>query len=363
MKFRSIFASLLAALAVTVSMASCSSDDDSPNNGHNTDGDRVAYVLCNGQSSKNNGSLTLMALDANPITTTANIYLARNKKQVGDLAQDIIFEDNYLFMTVAKSKSLVKMNAEGTEVSRYEFPESDGNPRYMAYYDGKLYVTVWGTGVVVFDAATMERQKAITVGGYPEHIQVWNNKIYVANQSYTPSTDNRVSVINPTTQTKEQDIVVAENPTNLILCDGSLYVSSQGNYGNIGPSVQRLDLNGANYTVTEVATGSTVWTDGEKLYMVKVTYDASWNPSNEFSIYDPVSSQVTTGYFLNGTPEGLEDSNFYMFYYDKKSDRYFVGVTDYVNNGDVYEFDGNFNMLSKLDAGGVNPAKMVVVDL
>lgn len=369
MKFRSIFASLLAALALTVGVTSCSDDDsDDPIVDPVTEDHRVAYLLCNGQSSANNGSLTLMYLDANPITTTANIYAQRNGKLAGDLAQDFIYEDGYFFMTVANSKSLVKMNFAGMEVSRYEFPETDGSPRYMAYYGGKLYVTVWGTGVVVFDAATMERVTDIATGAYPEHIQVWNGKIYVANQSNAyanpPVIENRVSVINPLTNTKEKDVVVAQNPTNLLLCAGSLYVSSQGNYSDIAPSVQRLDTNGADYSAKEVANSSTVWTDGSKLYMVKVTWAPDYSSSsNEFSVYDPATSSLTEGYFLKGAPAELQDTNFYMFYYDEKSDRYFVGTTDYVNTGDIYVFDGEFNMLSTFDAGGVNPAKMVVVDL
>ncbi len=362
MKFRSILLGLFAALALSLSVTSCSNSNSDDPYGP-AGGNRAAYLLCNGKSQANNGSLSLMYLDADPMTITDHIYVLRNKKQIGDLAQDFIAEDGYFFMTVANSKSLVQMDTQGLIVNRYEFPEADGSPRYMAYYGGKLYVTVWGTGVVVFDAATLQREQTITVGAYPEHIQLWNNKLYVANQSYSPSKDNTVSVINPTTQTKETDITVVENPTNLLVCDGSLYVSSQGNYAEIGSSVQRIDLSAGTYSATEVATGSTVWTDGAKLYMVKVVYDANWNATNEFSIYDPATSQTTPGYFLKGTPEGLETTNFYMFYYDEKTDRYFVGTTDYVNNGDVYVFDGNFNMLSHIDAGGVNPAKMVVVNL
>lgn len=369
MKFRSIFASLLAALALTVSVTSCDSDDSNETViDQITEDHRVAYVLCNGKMGANNGSVTLMYLDAQPISITPSIYAKRNGKLAGDLAQDFLYQDGYFFMTVASSKSLVKMNFAGMEVSRYEFPEADGNPRYMAYHAGKLYVTVWGTGVVVFDAATMERVKNIEVGVFPEHIQVWNNKIFVANQSNAyaapPVISDVVSVINPVTDTKEKDLVVSQNPTNLLVCDGQLYVSSQGNYADVAPSVQRVAANGADYVVTEVAQSSNVWTDNSKLYMVKETWAPDYSSkSNEFAVYDPKTSELTNGFFLKGKEAGFEESTFYMFYYDEKSDRYFVGTTDYVNNGDIHVFDGELNFVEQVDAGGVNPTKMVVVDL
>ena len=139
MKFRSLFLAVLCTLFMGVSLTSCSDDDDD---------DEVTtgvFILNEGKSENNNAGISVYNPETHAVT--ADIYMSQNDKGLGDTGQDMIQYGNYVYVTVYGSSRLVKLDKAGVEVASLTFSAEDGQPRYMAAEDGKLYVTIRGTYV------------------------------------------------------------------------------------------------------------------------------------------------------------------------------------------------------------------------
>ena len=148
MKFRSLFLSALCGLAVSTAFTSCSDDDEYDPFEY---GSSVALpehrglVLNEGSYKLNNASISFF--DAAKDTTTKavnDLYFIQNKKQLGDTGQDLIVEDNNIYVSVYGSSYVTKLNKAGVEQARREFGSDLGQPRYMAECDRYVYVTTYG---------------------------------------------------------------------------------------------------------------------------------------------------------------------------------------------------------------------------
>ena len=70
------------------------------------------------------------------------------------------------------------------EQARYSFTDEQGQPRYMAAEDGKLYVTLSSGNVARLDANTLTFEKMVAVGQNPEHIIEEDGKLYLVNSGF-----------------------------------------------------------------------------------------------------------------------------------------------------------------------------------
>ena len=107
MKFRSLFLSALCGLAVSTAFTSCSDDEYDPYEY----GSKVALpehrglVLNEGSYAKNNASISFFDATMDTTTTASNdLYFIQNKKQLGDTGQDIITEDNNIYVSIYGSE-------------------------------------------------------------------------------------------------------------------------------------------------------------------------------------------------------------------------------------------------------------------
>ena len=90
-------------------------------------------------------------------------------------------------------------------------------PRYLAADGGKVYMTYYyGHAVAVLDTASLEVERVIPVGRYPEQIVISNNRLYVANSGGLdyPNYGTTVSVIDLYRLEVEKEIEVKKNARN-----------------------------------------------------------------------------------------------------------------------------------------------------
>jgi hypothetical protein len=139
MKFNKL---VVAVLAGSLFFVSCSNDDDTteaPSGAY----DNGVLVLNQGNFNAGNASVSFIS-DA--LTVENNIFQTNSGRVLGDVGQDIGLEGNNAYIVVNNSGKIEVAN-------RYTFAPVATisglvNPRYIAFENGKGYVTCWGAGAI-----------------------------------------------------------------------------------------------------------------------------------------------------------------------------------------------------------------------
>ena len=189
------------------------------------------FVLNEGGAGSGNASVSFI----NNGAVANNIYGTQNPENplLGDTAQSISFNGNFAYIILNISNT-IKVVDRATFAYVATISTGISNPRYMAFANGKGYVTNWGDGglgtddyLAVINLDNNSVESTITLAEGVERIIYTNNKLYVAHQGGY-GVGNTVSIINPTTQLVEQIITVGDVPNSLLVKDGFLYVLCGG---------------------------------------------------------------------------------------------------------------------------------------
>ncbi|UKM64680.1 cell surface protein [Flavobacteriaceae bacterium GSB9] len=244
----------LSIIAMSFLVFSCSEDND---DNLQSKGDYENGILVSGE-----GGPSSVSFISNDFLTIENgIYYNINNESLGVYLQSIGFNDDMAYIITDNANTI-------NVVNRYTFEKLGtittdlSTPRYMAFANGKGYVTNWGDGMVatddfiaVVDLATNSVESTIPVGEGPEQILVYGDKIYVSHKGGY-SSNNIISVIDIASNNIET-IIVNDNPDEMIidnlgnlvvLCGGATEYDSNWNVvGHTEGSVTKIDL--SNNTV------------------------------------------------------------------------------------------------------------------
>ena len=374
MKFRSLFLSALCGLAVSTAFTSCSDDD--PYNPYEY-GSKVALpehrglVLNEGSFQLNNASISFFDAAKDTTTKASNdLYFIQNKKQLGDTGQDIIVEDNNIYVCVYGSSYVTKLNKAGVEQARREFGSDLGQPRYMAECDGFVYVTTYGGFVVKLNANDLSVAGKVKVGPAAERIDEENSILYVAcGNTLDYTSDKRMFIIDTKnfTDASVKSVDVCDN-TQLV-CATDKYVFIQG-YG--------ADWTNTPFWVYDIKSGKAEDTglfatyaiatnDDNKAFTVysKTVWSADWTTSetvNTYFVYDAATKTKTdvTSKITSAVSE-LASASIYALCEGENGSFYITTTLYSAGNGTVYHFDSNYNLLGSFTSWGQNPRKVVVM--
>ena len=374
MKFRSLFLSALCGLAVSTAFTSCSDDD--PYNPYEY-GSKVALpehrglVLNEGSFQLNNASISFFDAAKDTTTKASNdLYFIQNKKQLGDTGQDIIVEDNNIYVCVYGSSYVTKLNKAGVEQARREFGSDLGQPRYMAECDGFVYVTTYGGFVVKLNANDLSVAGKVKVGPAAERIDEENSILYVAcGNTLDYTSDKRMFIIDTKnfTDASVKSVDVCDN-TQLV-CATDKYVFIQG-YG--------ADWTNTPFWVYDIKSGKAEDTglfatyaiatnDDNKAFTVysKTVWSADWTTSetvNTYFVYDAATKTKTdvTSKITSAVSE-LASASIYALCEGENGSFYITTTLYSAGNGTVYHFDSNYNLLGSFISWGQNPRKVVVM--
>ena len=190
-----------------------------------TDG---VFVLNEGGAGSGNATVSFMK--NNVVTNNIFGLVNPNLPGLGDTGQSISFNGDYAFIVLNISNTIKVVNRS---TFAYITTISTGlnNPRYMAFANGKGFVTNWGSGpdafLAVIDLENMTVESSIPLAAGIERILYANDKLYVAHQGGF-GVGNTISIVNPVTETLEQTITVGDVPNSMLVTNNFMYVLCSG---------------------------------------------------------------------------------------------------------------------------------------
>jgi hypothetical protein len=219
--------------------------------------DSGVLVLNEGGFQVGNASVSFISFDLN--TTQNNIFSGvNNGLALGDTAQNIGFNGDLAFIVVNASNKIEVVN-------RYTMQKvttiTTGliNPRYIAFANGKGYVTNWGVRsiatddfVAVLDLINYTVTSSIPVAQNAEKIISDNGKIYIAHDNYANS--NLITIIDVATNTVSGNPITVEyGPNSLSVSNGILWVTCSGkSFSASDTSGKIIKINLSNLTTTSI---------------------------------------------------------------------------------------------------------------
>lgn len=337
---------LLLFLSISVLLTSCSDDDDNGSSAPLGDYENGILISHEGNFGQGNASVSFGTYDLSVIEN--DIFSSVNGTALGDTAQSIGFYNDLAYIVLNASNSIEIVNRYTFE-SVASITTGLNNPRFVAFSNGKGYVTNWGDGGVATDdylaiidlnTNTLNAQ-TISVEEGPEEIVASGDKVYVAHQGGYGQ-NNIVSVVNANTDAVTTTITVGDVPNSLVVSGNNLWVLSGGKPSWTGDETagKLSKVNISDNSVTSIDFTSTqhpnflaVENNTLYYYMSGSVYSMNTNATTL-----PTDADIT----------GL---NFYGMSVNN-SILYGVDAGDFTSNGSVFAYDLSTNTL--LNSTSVN---------
>jgi hypothetical protein len=334
MKFSKL---VLVALISSVFFVSCSDND---NENETPLGSYDNGVLILNQGGFGNGNASVSYLSDDFTTQQNNIFSLVNPTiTLGDTAQDMGFYQNLAFVVLNASNKIEVMNRY-TMAHVATISTGLSNPRYIAFANGKGFVTNWGDGgstsddyVAVLNLSTYAVITSIPVAEGPEKIIEENNKLYVAHAGGY-GYGSTISVINGATNAFVTAITVGDVPNSLEVENGSLYVICGGNpvFAPTETAGSLVKINLSNNTVSNT-----------------INFPAATHPSNLvvddnnvfYTVDNEIYKSALSATTLPTTPLFTTSSQgvYGIYSFAVEDNKIYVGdAVDYSSNGKIYVY-------------------------
>ena len=252
MKFSKLF---LSALAASLLFVSCSEDDNLPDR-YIPLGAYDSGVLVLNQGGFGHGDASVSYISFGFTAFENDIFSLVNPDIIlGDTAQDVGLYGTSAYIILNGSNKIEIVNRY-TLQSTGTIDEGLSNPRYMAVYNGRGYVTNWGDAanpnddyVAIIDLATNTVTGNISVAEGPERIIENEGKLYVA-QTGGYGYGDKISVIS-TSNNAVTTVTVGDVPNSIQIKDGFLWVGCAGRpiYSGVETAGKLVKVNIATNTV------------------------------------------------------------------------------------------------------------------
>lgn len=308
-------------------------------------------IVNEGNFGQDNSSISFISGDL--ATFQTNAFTAVNPTlTLGNTAQSISFNEDKAYVVVNVSNKIEVLN-------RYTLQHiatiSTGltNPRFVAFANGKGYVTNWGDAtsssddyVAVLNLSTNAISASIPVVEGPERLVENNGKLYVAHKGGYGQ-GNKISVINSNSNSVESTITVGDVPGSLEISNGFLYVLCEGSPSWAGTEtigkLHKINLsNTSQITTLDFTLGNhpqNLDLDGGNIYYT--------NSNNVYKIAESNFTLPTTSLF-NTSSNNV--SSFYGF--AVKASKIFVAdPNDYSSAGEIFIFNESGAVLSTKTVG------------
>lgn len=275
-------------------------------------------------------------------------------KGLGDTGNDVQVYKGKVFAVVNGSHKVEIMDAYSmkrlaqVDVPNCRFIAFDGNCAYVTSYvakDKEALKTQKGA-LYRIDLDTYKVTGQVTVGYQPEQLVIMDGKAYVANSGgYVAGYDDTVSVVDLKSMKVEYDIKVAIN-LGLMLVDaeGTIWVSSQGNFSDVSSTLNYLVKKGDKYELggSVNVPVSSMALAGDKIYVIGSTYTPpAWALTTTYNIVNAKTRKLESGSFITDGTESDIATAFTVTVNPGNGDIYVTDAKDYVSSGTLHCYTGS----------------------
>ena len=229
-------------------------------------------------------------------------------------------------------------------------------PRYAAGYNGKVYATAYDGTVKVIDTTSLTITNSIVVGPNPEALVPIGNYLYVANSGgLNPTPDSTLSVVDLGSGLEIQKITVGLNPQKIAANSlGDLYVTSYGNFSTIPATI--TVVSSATKTVKAIL-GSGYSYNQVRIYNDTAYFYNNFGGTGTCKMYNTLADTTIRNEFIT---DGTVITSPYGINIDDRGNVYITDAGDFVSSGSVTCFNkSGVKKFSFSVAPGVNPNKVV----
>lgn len=373
------FLSMFAIAMTSVSLFTACSDDDDTYTPTPVDVSEGVFVVCSGNMSNSiDGSLTY--INTTNSTATQGAFKAANGRSLGLTANDALVYGSKLYIVVTNENTIEVVDRTTLKsVKQIKTTELIGaekglNPRHIVAYNGKVYVSTYGTepgypadgSIKGYVAAIDTASYAATtyqVGAYPEGMTVSSGTLYVACSSYGTGTAPSIASVNLSNGnvTEFTDELIT-NPVQIEAVNGGLYILDSGlydaNWNQSGQGVRKLE----NGKVTKIADATMMAVSQKPITRTDVTEPVIYMVNNPYTYpatpvtYSVYTMSGNTYTFIDGSdiysPNAINvdpvTGNVYILSYNKNPD---TGYAGYSLPGYVNEYSAGGVFIKKYDTG------------
>lgn len=212
------------------------------------------FTLNEGLFQQNNSSISFYSYESK--TWISQLFLEINGRGLGDTANDMIsflYKGQLFYAIVVNVSSQVEIINGLTLKSIAQiglFNNGVGrSPRTIQFYNNQLYTVNFDGTVSVIDLDTFSEILNIKVGKNPESSLIFQDQLFVVNTGGLnfPNYDSTISVIDLQNNTVSSTFTGGLNGSQVIIDQSNEgYMISRGNYSDIKPKLQRIDLKNYN---------------------------------------------------------------------------------------------------------------------
>jgi YVTN family beta-propeller protein len=352
---------VLVTLASALFFVSCTNDNEDANEPLGSY-DKGFLILNQGGFGHNDASISYVSNDF--ATSQNDIFSVVNPSiTLGDTGQDIGFNDEKAYIVLNASNKIEIINRY-TMQSLGSIDTGLKNPRYIAFANGKGYVTNWGDGgvatddyVAVLDLATNKVTSSIPVSEGPERILENSGKLYVAHTGGY-SYGNTISVIDAANNSVSTTIAVGDVPNSMDIKGNTLWVACSGNPSYVSAPLVETAGKIVKVNLSTNKVSSTIAYSDSKMHLSNLVLggnDAYYTVDADiYKINDATTTLPTTALFST-TPQGV----YGIYSFAVHGSYIYVGdAGNYKNNGKVYVYglvSPSIGTLEKTFSVGVIP--------
>lgn len=213
-------------------------------------------LLIVNQGGFNRGEASLSEVRVDSRTVTEDVFLSKNGRPLGDVAQSLTeFGDRYFIVVNNSQKIEVVAKSDYRSVGTIAVPDNAG-PRYMAVSNTNhgYLTTLYSNKVMKVDFSTLSIIKQIDVGVGTEGIVITNDTAFVAkNLNSDFSSGSSIALIRTGTDAVIATWETGVGPTQIQVMGSHVIVSCSGSWGQndgeivvhdrtTGQIVRRIDL-------------------------------------------------------------------------------------------------------------------------
>ena len=275
-------------------------------------------------------------------------------KGLGDTGNDVQVYKGKVFVAVNGSHKVEIMDAYSmkrlaqVDVPNCRFIAFDGNCAYVTSYvakDKESLKTQKGA-LYCIDLDTYKVTGQVTVGYQPEQLVIMDGKAYVANSGgYVAGYDDTVSVVDLKSMKVEYNIEVAVNLALMLVdAEGTIWVSSQGNFSDVSSTLNYLVKKGDKYELggSVNVPVSSMALAGDKIYVIGSTYTPpAWALTTTYNIVNAKTRKLESGSFITDGTESDITTAYTVTVNPGNGDIYVTDAKDYVSSGTLHCYTGS----------------------